>query len=185
MYKTVAAFVAFAALAALAVAGIAQSSISAQSAGGEDRLFGGGRFVYDFDPGPGELILPRDISISATGLDGRKGSGTRWYANPDRPTPALPTSISCLGVERSTAVVGGFDQVGNPIVQYFRDNGPPGPDPPDGITPVWVMGPEDVVQFMPKRFPLVCPSTTPPAEWDAVWSALDSGDIAVVDGQPR
>ena len=74
MYKIV---VVFAALAALAVVGIAQSSISAQATGGEDRLFGGGRFVFDFDPGPGELILPRDISVSATGLDGRRRSGTR------------------------------------------------------------------------------------------------------------
>ena len=86
MYKIV---VAFAALAALAIVGIAQSSISAQSTGGEDRLFGGGRFVFDFGPGFG--VQPRDISVSATGLDGRRGSGTRYYGHPDRATPAPPT----------------------------------------------------------------------------------------------
>lgn len=72
MYRIV---VVFAALAALAVVGVAQSSVSSSAAGGEDRLFGGGRFVFDFDPGPGELILARDISISATGLDGRRTHG--------------------------------------------------------------------------------------------------------------
>lgn len=67
-------------------------------------------------------------------------------------------------------------------MQYFQDNGPPGPDPADRITPVFPFSPEDLEKFMSKRFPLVCPSATPPAEFGDVWATLDTGDIAVVDG---
>ena len=89
MYKLVAVF---AALAMLVVAGIAQSSISATASGGEDRLFGGGGFVFDFDPGSDELVLPRGFSVYATGLDGRSGLGHPVLREPDRPQPARPTS---------------------------------------------------------------------------------------------
>jgi hypothetical protein len=43
------------------------------------------------------------------------------------------------------------------------------------------MTPEEVAQFMPRGFPRVCPSTTPPAEWGSVWATLESGDIAVTE----
>ena len=177
MYKFI---VAFAALAVLAVAGIAQSSVSSAQYGGPDRLFGGGRFQFDFGPNFG--VQPRDISVDATGLDGKRTSGTRYYGHPDRVTPAPALSVSCLGVEGNAAVIGVIDPQGNPTVQYFRDNGPPGPDPADRITPVFIItAPEDVA-LMPKRFPLVCPSATPPAQWGELFVNLDSGDIAVVDG---
>ena len=179
MRKFVAAFVA---LAALAIAGIAQSSASSDQYGGEDRLFGGGRFVYDFDPGPGELIVPRDFSIYTTGLDGRRSSGAMYYGHPERPTPSPANPISCLGVEGSRAVVGGIFADGSHWVRYFDDQGPVGPAPPDQVSPVLGMTADEEQQFMPKRFPLVCPSATPPAEWGNVWATLDTGDIAVVDG---
>lgn len=172
--------VVFAALAALAVAGIAQSSVSDDDQR-KDRLFGGGRFVVDFDPSPGELFLPRELSVYATGLNGRRGSGTRWYGHPGAAQPVVSASVSCLGVEGNLAVIGAIDQFGNPTVQYFRDNGPPGPDPADGITPVLIMNAADVAQFMPKHFPRMCPAATPPAEWGDPWTTLESGDIAVVD----
>jgi hypothetical protein len=177
MYKFI---VAFAALAALAIAGIAQSSVSSAQYGGEDRLFGGGRFEFDFGPGFG--IQPRDISVFATGRAGRSGPGTRYYGHPDRPTPAPGLSISCLAVEGNRAVIGVTDPQGNKTVQYFQDNGPPGPDPPDRITPVISPDAADLERFMPKRFPNVCPSTTPPTEWGDVLVSLDTGDVAVVDG---
>jgi hypothetical protein len=180
MYRKI--VVAFAALAALAVAGIAQSSVSSAQDGGPDRLFGGGRFVFDFDLGPGELILPRDIGVEAIGFDGHRSTGTRYYGNPDRQDPAPAVSISCLGVEGSSAVIGAIDAQGNKTVQYFRDNGPPGPAPADRITPVLLPSTPEDFALMPKRFPLVCPSATPPAEWGDPWVDLDSGDIAVVDG---
>jgi hypothetical protein len=87
-----------------------------------------------------------------------------------------------VNVVGNAAVIGVIDDQGNPTVQYFQDNGPPGPDPPDGITPVFLLSSADVEQLMPKQFPRVCPSPTPPAEWGASWATLDAGDIAVVDG---
>jgi len=168
-------------LVALAVAGIAQPSVSSAQYGGPDQLFGGGRFTFDFDPGPGELILPRDLGLEASAIGGRS-TGTRYYGNPDRAEPATALSISCLNVVGNAAVIGVIDDQGNPTVQYFQDNGPPGPDPPDGITPVFVMSSADVEQLMPKQFPRVCPSPTPPAAWGAIWTTLDTGDVAVVDG---
>lgn len=177
MYKFI---VAFAALAALAIAGIAQSSVSSAQYGGDDHLFGGGRFEFDFGPGFG--IQPRDISVSATAPGGQRGSGARYYGHPDRPTPAPAISISCLSVEGDRAVIGVTDPQGNKTVQYFQDNGPPGPDPPDRITPVFLPDAADLERFMPKRFPNDCPATTPPAEWGDIFVNLDTGDIAVVDG---
>ncbi|HEX4745416.1 MAG TPA: hypothetical protein VFU99_00925 [Gaiellaceae bacterium] len=164
----------------LLAAGIAQSSVSS-SQYGADHLFGGGRFVFDFDPGPGELILPRDVSVEATALGGARGTGTRYYGNPSRADPAPSQSISCLEIDGNSAVIGVTDQQGNPTVQYFEDNGPPGPDPADRITPVFPVTASDAA-LMPKHFPAVCPPVTPPVEWGSVWSPLDSGDIAVVDG---
>ena len=182
MYKILAALATVA--AALVVAGFAQSSVSGSQYGGPDRLFGGGRFVFDFDSGPGELILPRDISVEASALGEGRSTGTRYYGNPDRAEPAPPLSISCLAVDGRAAVIGVTDQQGIPTVQYFEDNGPPGPDPPDRITPVLpVSTPEDLA-LMPKRFPQVCPSVTPPTAWGSVWTTLDSGDVAVVDEAP-
>jgi hypothetical protein len=186
MYRKI--IVGLAALAALAVAGIAQSSASVHQSVGPDRLFGGGRFVYDFDPGPTELTLPRDISTEASSRNGRNSVGTRFYGRPERPTAAPRLSISCLGVEEHRAVIGVIDQNGNVTVQYFEDNGPPGPDLADRITPAFQPNPADAadveqfMQLMGPRFPRVCPSTTPPVAWGEVWSTLDSGDIAVVDG---
>ncbi len=171
-----------AALAALLVAGLAQSSAGSSQYGEPDRVFGGGRFVFDFDQGPSELILPRDISIEASRLGEARSTGTRYYGNPNRSDPAPGLEVSCLEVEGGSAVVGVTDQLGNPTVQYFDDNGPPGPDPTDRITPVFILTPDDLA-LMPKHFPLVCPSVTPPAAWGDVWASLDSGDIAVVDGE--
>lgn len=181
MYKIV---MACAALAALAIVGIAQSSISAQQSGGKDQLFGGGRFVFDFDPGPNEFVLPREFSVQAEGRNGRNGSGTRFYGNPDLPAPAVPISISCLDVDGTNAVIAGNDQFGNPTLQYFDDRSTAGKAPSDRITPVLFPTAEDVAQLMPKHFPRVCPSTTVPEEWNPAyfWTTLESGDIAVVDG---
>jgi hypothetical protein len=181
MVKLGAILLVLVAVVPLAVAGIAQPSVSASQYGGADELFGGGRFAFDFDPGPGELILPRDLSVEASVIGGRS-TGTRYYGNPDRAEPAAALSIACLKVVGSAAVIGVIDNEGNPTVQYFQDNGPPGPDPPDGITPVFVMSSADVEQLMPKQFPRVCPSPTPPAAWGAIWTTLDAGDVAVVDG---
>ena len=61
---------------------------------------------------------------------------------------------------------------------------PIGPAPPDQVTPVLTMSAEEVAQLMPRNFPRTCPSTIPPAAWPNYWTTLDSGDIAVVDGQP-
>ena len=66
-------------------------------------------------------------------------------------------------------------------MQYFEDNGPPGPDPADRVTPGFPLSPSDL-ELMPRQFPAVCPSTTPPSAWGIVWAALEAGDIAVVDG---
>ena len=181
MYKIVAALVALVALAALAVGGIAQSSVGGAQYSEPDRLFGGGRFEFDFDLGPNELILPREFGLQAESRNGRNGFGTRIYGNPDQPQPAIPNVISCLNVEGSHAVIGGLDPAGTPQVQYFDDRSTAGKAPADGITPVLGMSPEEVERLMPKQFPEVCPSTIPPAEWDNFWTTLESGDIAVVD----
>jgi hypothetical protein len=178
MTKIIAALAALA--ATLAAAGVAQSSVTSAQYGA-DGLFGGGRFVFDFDAGPGELLLPRDISVEAVAVGGGRSDGTRYYGNPNRADPAPALTISCLEVDGSSAVIGVTDQLGNPTVQYFEDNGPPGPDPDDRITPVLVLTPSDL-ELMPRHFPAVCPSTTPPSAWGTVWSALEAGDIAVVDG---
>lgn len=169
------------------VAAVALTATSLASEGDDgrsaDRLFGGGRFQFDFDQGPGELVLPRDISIEATG-DGRSGSGTRYYGNPSRATRAPAHDLDCLRVEGNRAVVGHV-QVGTvppDTVQFFEDNGPIGPDPADRISPIFLMTAEEVTQYMPRGFPRVCPSTTPPADWGNVWVDLDYGDIAVVEG---
>lgn len=148
-----------------------------------DRLFGGGRFHFDFDPGPGELILPRDIGVYATGPTETSGTGTRYYGHPNRPEPAPAQVLSCLNVDGDLAVIGAIAPDGLPGVQYFDDNGPPGPDPADGITPIFNMTAEEVAQYMPRGFPRVCPSATPPADWGSVWTTLESGDIAVVEGR--
>jgi hypothetical protein len=156
---------------------------AAEEGSAADRLFGGGRFHFDFDPGPGELVLPRDIGVYATGFDGSNGSGTRYYGHPNRAQPAPAHVLSCLAVEGDRAVIGAITPDGAIGVQYFDDNGPPGPDDADGITPIFGMTEAEVEQYMPRGFPRVCPSVTPPADWGAVWSTLDSGDIAVVEGR--
>jgi hypothetical protein len=166
---------------ATAIAGVAQSSIGGAQYGEPDLLFGGGRFQFDFDPGPGEVILPREFSVQAESRNGRSGLGTRIYGNPDLPAPATPNTISCLGIDGGHAVIGGLDPAGTPYVQYFDDRSTAGKAPSDGITPVLNMSPEDVAKFMPKQFPDVCPSTVPPAEWDHFWTTLESGDVAVAD----
>lgn len=173
----------FAVLAALAIAGVAQPSPSSAQYGAEEQLFGGGRFVFDFDSGPAELILPRDFSISAAGM-GARSEGTMYYGHPDRPTPSPANPISCLEVEGNRAVVGGVFADGTRWVRYFDDEGPVGPAPADQVTPVFNMTDAEVARFMPKRFPDDCPSVTPPTEWGTVWAPLDTGDIAVVDGGP-
>jgi hypothetical protein len=134
MAKFIAAFVA---VAALVIAGIAQSSVSSAQYGGEDRLFGGGGFEFDFGPNFG--IQHRDFSITATGLDGRRSSGVMYYGHPNRPAPSPANPISCLEVEGSRAVVGGILPDGTPWVRYFDDQGPIGPAPPDQVSPVLVM----------------------------------------------
>lgn len=181
MYKIVAAFVASVALAALVVAGVAQSSPSDAQYSEPDRLFGGGRFEFDFDLGPNELILPREFSLQAESRNGRNGFGTRIYGNPDQPAPAIPNVISCLNVEGAHAVIGGLDPAGTPYVQYFDDRSTAGKAPSDRITPVLGVSAEEVATLMPKQFPDVCPSTVPPAGWGDVWATMESGDIAVVD----
>jgi hypothetical protein len=173
-----ASLVGLAALVGLVGAGIAQSSASSAQYGGPDRLFGGGRLFFDFGSGP----VVRDISVQAEGRNGTNGSGTRYYGRPDAPQPVPAVTVSCLNSEDGRAVIGTIDQFGTLGVQYFRDNGPPGPDPPDEITPVLLLTPEEVATFLPKHFPRVCPSATPPPEFGNVWTTLDSGDIAVVDG---
>jgi hypothetical protein len=184
MVKLAAILVGLVVLVALAVAGIAQPSGGSAQYGGPDRLFGGGRFVFDFDSGPGELILARDIGVEASALGGGRSTGTRYYGNPDRTEPAPALSISCLTVDEGSAVIGVTDQQGNRTVQYFEDNGPPGPDPADRITPVFIVSSPEDLALMPKRFPEVCPSVVPPSEWGSIWATLDSGDIAVVDAVP-
>jgi hypothetical protein len=173
--------------ALVAAVALAATSLASEGDGGNraDRLFGGGRFHFDFDPGPGEFVLPRDISVYATG-HGKSGVGTRNYGNPNGPQPVVSGVLSCVRVEGNRAVVGTGSTPGGVLasVQYFEDNGPPGPDPADRITPVFGLSPESVEQFLPRRFPHACPSATPLAELgDAVWVPLDFGDIAVVEGR--
>lgn len=183
MVKFVTVFMALVALV-IAGTGIAQSAVSseqsasdAQYIGGEDRLFGGGRFVFDFGPGFG--IQPRDFGISAT-ANGLRGFGTMYYGHPDRPTPSPGNPISCLEVEGGRAVVGGAFADGTLWVRYFNDQGPAGPAPPDQVSPVLQVAPGD--PNFPKHYPSVCPAVTPPADWGTVFATLDTGDIAVVDG---
>jgi len=181
MPKIIAAVAASVVLAALAIGGVAESSVGSAQYGGPDRLFGGGRFEFDFDLGPNELILPREFSLQAESRDGRTGFGTRIYGNPDLPEPATPNVISCLNADGGHAVIGGFDPVGTAYVQYFDDRSTAGKAPSDGITPVLNMSAEDVARLMPKQFPDICPAPTPPVEWGNFWTTLESGDIAVVD----
>ena len=167
------------------VAAVALTATSFASEGEDaraDRLFGGGRFHFDFDPGPGQLVLPRDISIDAQG-HGASGSGTRFYGNPNRPTPAPAHDLDCLKVEGNRAVVGHRieGQVPPDTVQFFEDNGPIGPDPADRISPIFLMTAEEVAQYMPRGFPRVCPSATPPADWGTVWTELEAGDISITE----
>jgi hypothetical protein len=181
MYKIVAAVAASAVLAALAIGGVAQSSVAGAQYSEPDRLFGGGRFEFDFDLGPNELILPREFSLQAESRNGRSGLGTRIYGNPDQQEQATPNVISCLNAESGRAVIGGLDPVGTPYVQYFDDRSTAGKAPSDGITPVLNMSRAEVESLMRKQFPDVCPSTSPPAEWGHFWTTLESGDVAVVD----
>ncbi len=181
MSKIVAALIALIALAAVALGGVAQSSASTAQYSEPDRLFGGGRFEFDFDLGPNELILPREFSLQAEGRNGRSGLGTRIYGNPDQPQPAVPNVISCLNVEGSHAVIGGLDPAGTPYVQFFDDRSTAGKEPSDRITPVLGMSPEDAARLMPKQFPDVCPSAVPSPEFGDPWATLEAGDIAVFD----
>ena len=181
MSKIAAAVIVLVALAALAVGGVAQSSASSDQYSEPDRLFGGGRFEFDFDLGPNELILPREFSLQAESRNGRSGLGTRIYGNPDQQEQATPNVISCLNAESGRAVIGGLDPVGTPYVQYFDDRSTAGKAPSDGITPVLNMSRAEVESLMRKQFPDVCPSTSPPAEWGHFWTTLESGDVAVVD----
>jgi hypothetical protein len=169
----------------LAATSFASGADDGGSGNGSDQLFGGGRFHFDFDSGPGELVLPRDIGVYASGRNAQNGSGTRWYGNPNAAAPVRSADVTCVNVEGALAVVGGATTPGQyegmPYVQYFEDGGPPGPGK-DRITPVFILTPEDLAT-MPEGFPRVCPSPTPPAEFGEVWANLESGDIAVVDGR--
>jgi len=181
MSKIAAAVIVLVALAALAVGGVAQSSASSVQYSEPDRLFGGGRFEFDFDLGPNELILPREFSLEAESRNGRNGFGTRIYGNPDQPEPATPNVIACLNVEGNHAVIGGLDPAGTPYVQYFDDRSTAGKAPSDRITPVLGMSAEDAARLMPKQFPDLCPSAVPSSEFGDVWATLEAGDVAVVD----
>lgn len=185
MKHSAAALVSLVAAVALTATSIASGAGDGRNGNGADQVFGGGRFHFDFDPGPGELVLPRDISVHATGRNATNGSGTRWYGNPNAATAVRSAEITCVNVEGALSVIGGSTTPGEfegmPYVQYFEDGGPPGPGQ-DRITPVFILTPEDLAATMPEGFPRVCPSPTPPAEFGEVWANLESGDIAVVDG---
>lgn len=176
-------FIATTAGALLATIALAATSLAsgASEGNGADRLFGGGRFQVDFDLGPGELALPRDISVQATGFNARGGSGTRHYGDPNRAEPAPAVGVSCLNVEGNRAVIGAL-AAGTLGVQYFEDNGSPGPDIADRISPVLILTTAENLALMPQNFPQTCPSATPPAEFGEPRVNLESGDIAVVDG---
>ena len=170
------------------LAAVALTATSFASEGNDglnaDHIFGGGQFRFDFDLGPGELVLPRDISIDATGHGG-SGSGTRYYGLPTRATPAPAHDLDCLRVEGNRAVVGQVQEGVVPpnTVQFFEDNGPIGPDPADRISPIFAMNAEEVARYMPRDYPRVCPSTTPPADWGNVWADLEYGDISITEGR--
>jgi hypothetical protein len=170
---------------ALTATSLAASADDDGNANRADQLFGGGRFQFDFDQSEGGvLILPRELSIYATGRNGKNGTGTRWYGNPNAASPVGSAEITCVNVEGTLGVVAGATTPGQlqgmPYVQYFDDDGPPGPGQ-DMITPVFILAATDLAN-MPRGFPRVCPSATPPAAWGAVWAPLESGDIALVDG---
>ena len=157
MYKIV---VAFAALAALAIVGIAQSSMSAQSTGGEDRLFGGGRFVFDF--GPGLRFSYSSRGTSACPRPGWTGAGvgiTRYYGTSGPGDAGAFHSRSRVSASRGTqAVIGPSStcRATRPFSTSWTTD-LPGPDPPDGITPVFLPSPEDIEQFLPEALPARVP----------------------------
>ena len=92
-------------------------------------------------------------------------------------------TVTCLRVEGRRAAIGGVIEAGPNVgwlfVQYVIDQGGPGLDEPDLVSPSYT----DVsTSLWPDGFPFVCPSPTSGFPGGALdFLPLDGGDIVVQD----
>src|SRR5438128_2341829 len=119
-------------VAALAAVGVGYAATSPDGLPRHDSVFGGGHFAF----GTG-----RSFSLTAS-----EGTGTLNYG-----VARIRAEITCLTVTGNTAVVGGVIRdstdesfVGDPVLMYFVDNGPPNRTDVGGdtVSPLNVFGPD-------------------------------------------